>query len=64
MSCLLSEEADRWVRFLEEKIGLETKGTSLGIEMADEISGNLSRILGRWKGMTTAWHWRLITGIR
>lgn len=46
----LSEEADRWVRFLEEKIGLETKGTSLGIEMADEISGNLSLNLGTLEG--------------
>ena len=46
----LSEETKRWTSFLKDRIGLETRGTSLGIELADEISGNLSLNLGTLKG--------------
>lgn len=37
-----SEEVHNWVAFLDEKLGLETTGKSLGIELEDEISGKLS----------------------
>ena len=38
----LAEEVHNWVTFLDEKLGLETTGKSLGIELEDEISGKLS----------------------
>ena len=38
----LSEEVYSWVTFLDEKLGLETNGKSLGIDLEDEISGKLS----------------------
>ena len=38
----LSEEVHNWIAFLDEKLGLETTGKSLGIELEDEISGKLS----------------------
>lgn len=38
----LSADTLEWISFLDEKIGLDTYGTELGIALEDEISGKLS----------------------
>lgn len=48
-----SELADT-VQFLAEKIGIETDGRSLGIALADDISGGLTLNLGTAEGNETA----------
>lgn len=42
----LSESALEWIHFLNEKIGMDTYGTGLGIALSDDISGKLSLNLG------------------
>ena len=46
----LSDDVAEAVRFLAEKIGLETDGSSLGIVLRDEISGSLTLNLGTIEG--------------
>ena len=46
----LCSEAREWIEFLNKKIGLETNGKSLGIDISDDISGFLSLNLGTIRG--------------
>lgn len=46
----LGADAASWLRFLKERIGLETTGASLGIALIDEVSGGLTLNLGTLHG--------------
>ena len=43
----LSKDLLSWIDFINDKIGLDTKGTNLGINLSDDISGSLSFNLGK-----------------